>query len=236
MNILIVYAHHEPASFNGAMLRSGVAALTAAGHKVEVSDLYAMGFDPVSDRRNFTTTFDARRLKQQAEEKHASDNNGYAASLAAEMDKVDRCDVLVFQFPIWWLGMPAILKGWVDRVFAVGRAYGGGRYFETGRFRGKRAMLATTTGGLNSDFSGDKAAAYADIQTVLYPIRRGILEFLGFDVAEPFVAYGPNRISDEERERYLARYSEALLALTRRDVIVGSREASRIGATAAGKS
>ena len=42
------------------------------------------------------------------------------------MDKLAWCEVLIFQFPLWWLGLPAILKGWVDRVFAVGRAYGGG--------------------------------------------------------------------------------------------------------------
>lgn len=211
LKVFIVYAHHEPSSFNAALLRSGADALRAAGHEVRISDLYAMGFDPVSDRRNFLTTLDAARLKQQAEEKHASETGGFAPSLSAEMDKVDWCDVLVFQFPVWWLGMPAILKGWVDKVFAVGRAYGGGRYFETGRFRGKRAMVAMTTGGLGSDFDG--SGAYADIDTVLYPIRRGIFEFLGFDLAPPFVAYGPNRIDDGARRDYLTKYGEALVKL-----------------------
>ncbi|HXJ42731.1 MAG TPA: NAD(P)H-dependent oxidoreductase, partial [Bryobacteraceae bacterium] len=125
MRFLIIHAHHEPRSFNGAMTRQAVAALTVAGHEVVVSDLHTMDFDPVSDRRNFTAVKDPSRLKQQTEEEHASANGGYAHELQAEMDKLDWCDTLIFQFPIWWLGMPAILKGWIDRVFAVGRAYGG---------------------------------------------------------------------------------------------------------------
>jgi hypothetical protein len=68
MRVFIVRAHHEPASFNGAMMRAAVAALSANGHEVMVSDLYAMGFDPVSDRRNFVSTKDPDRLRQQAED------------------------------------------------------------------------------------------------------------------------------------------------------------------------
>jgi putative NADPH-quinone reductase len=59
VRVFIVHAHPEPASFNGALTREAVAALTAAGHQVELSDLSAMRFDPVSDRRNFATVHDA---------------------------------------------------------------------------------------------------------------------------------------------------------------------------------
>ena len=131
MRVFIVHAHAEPTSFNGSMTRAATNTLAAAGHDVVVSDLHVLGFDPVSDRRNFMTVADASVLKQQAEESFASANNGYVPELQAEMDKVGWCDVMIFQFPIWWLGLPAILKGWVERVFAVGRAYGGGRWFET---------------------------------------------------------------------------------------------------------
>ena len=120
MNVLIVHAHHEPSSFNAALLRTAVAALRKCGHHVEVSDLYAMRFDPVSDRRNFESVFDSTRLRQQAEESHASSGGGFDPRLRNEMARFARCDLLIFHFPIWWLGLPAILKGWVDRVFAVG--------------------------------------------------------------------------------------------------------------------
>jgi NAD(P)H dehydrogenase (quinone) len=211
MRALIVHAHHEQQSFNGAMTREAVAALTEAGHEVVVSDLHAMNFDPVSDRRNFLTVADATRLSQQTEERHASAVNGYAPDLQAEMDKVAWCDVLIFQFPIWWLGLPAILKGWVDRVFAVGRAYGGGRWFDHGWLVGKRAMCSVTLGGDDRAYS--PIGLYDSIENTLFPIHRGIFGFVGFTVIEPFVVYAPGRITDEERRDYLARYRRRVLTL-----------------------
>ncbi len=217
MRVFIVHAHHEPTSFNGAMTRTAVEALTAAGHEVQISDLHAMGFDPVSDRRNFTTVADASRLKQQTEESHASAHNGYAPELQREMDKLAWCDTLVLQFPIWWMGMPAIMKGWIDRVFAVGRAYGGGRWFDDGVFAGKRALCSLTVGGPAPVYTEN--GMYGPMETVLHPIHRGILAFVGFTVVEPFVVYGPNRIDDSERQAYLARWREYLLALPQAPVI-----------------
>jgi len=203
MHALIVYAHPEPASFCAAMLDTTVTTLRAAGHTVTVSDLHAMGFDPVSDRRNFTTVADASRLRLQAEESHASAVGGYVPELRAEMDKLAACDLLVLVFPIWWLGMPAILKGWIDRVFTVGVAYGGGRYFDSGVMRGKRALCVVSTGGLADAYGGAAGSHYADIDHVLYPIQRGVLEFCGFEALAPFVAYGPNRIGPADRQRVL---------------------------------
>jgi NAD(P)H dehydrogenase (quinone) len=72
MKVFIVHAHHEPKSFNGALTEAAIAALMANGHETCVSDLYAMGFDRVSDRRNFTATVDGDYLKQQGEEAHAT--------------------------------------------------------------------------------------------------------------------------------------------------------------------
>jgi NAD(P)H dehydrogenase (quinone) len=216
MRIFIVHAHHEPTSFNSALTRVATAALRDAGHDVAVSDLYAMGFDPVSDRRNFTTVANAERFRQQDEEAYASEQNGFAPVLQAEMDKVAGCDLLIFQFPLWWLGLPAILKGWVDRVFAVGRAYGGGRYFGRGVFAGKLAMLSLTVGGGAQAYSS--AGMYAPIDAILYPIHHGILGFVGFTVLEPFVVHAPSRIGADARAALLARYRERLLG------IAGGRE------------
>jgi len=201
MNALIVYAHHEPSSFAAAMLATAVETLRGAGHTVTVSDLYAMGFDPVSDRRNFRTVFDATRLRQQTEEAHAAQVDGFEPTLRDEMRKLAECELLVFVFPIWWLGLPAILKGWVDRVFAAGFAYGGGRYFGKGAMGGKRAMCIVSTGGFSTAFDG--SGHYAPISTVLYPVHRGVFEFTGFEVLPPFVAYGPHRVTQQDRSRML---------------------------------
>ena len=115
--------------------------------------------------------------------------------------------MLIFQFPIWWFGLPAILKGWVDRVFAMERIYGGRRWFDDGYFKGRRAMLSLTTGGGPGAFSEN--GIVGDIHAHLHPINYGILRFVGFDVLPPFIAWGPARASDERRraniEEYVAR-------------------------------
>jgi len=211
MKVFIVHAHHEPKNFNGALTEAAVAALTDAGHEVRVSDLYAMDFDPVSDRRNFTTVGEADYLKQQVEESHASKNDGFAADIEAELEKLDWCDVLIFQFPIWWFGLPAILKGWVDRVFAMERIYGGGRWFDDGYFKGRRAMLSLTTGGGPGAFSEN--GIVGDIHAHLHPINYGILRFVGFDVLPPFIAWGPARASDERRRANIEEYVARVLSI-----------------------
>jgi NAD(P)H dehydrogenase (quinone) len=219
MRVFIVHAHHEPTSFGGALTREALSALPPVGHEVSVSDLHAMGFDPVSDRRNFTSVKDPTRLKQQAEEEFASTHHSFVPELQAEMDKVALCDALILQFPLWWLGMPAILKGWVDRVFAIGRAYGGGRYFERGFFRGKRAMCSVTVGGTADAYSN--SGVYGPIAATLFPIHHGILSFVGFAVVEPFVVYAPARMTAIERTATLRRYRQRLLALATAPTLPG---------------
>ena len=116
---------------------------------------------------------------------------------------------MIFQFPISRLGMPAILKGRVDRVFAVGRAYGGGRYFGKGVFNGKRAFCAVTVGGPTATYS--EIGIYGPIEPILFPIHHGIPAFCGFTVIEPFVVYGPARMSDAERTATLKQYGDYVL-------------------------
>jgi len=211
MKVFIVHAHHEPASFNSALTAAARAALAAGGYEVRVSDLHAMNFDPVSDRRNFRTVANRSRLRQQAEEEHASAVGGFAPELQLEMDKLAWCDTLILQFPLWWLGMPAIMKGWIDRVFALGRAYGGGRYFSRGVFSGKRALCSVTVAG--SEVMYSERGAYGPIERILFPIHHGILGFTGFSVIDPFVVYAPARMRDEERQACLQSYRAKVLAL-----------------------
>lgn len=208
MRALIVHAHPEPASFNAAMTAQAGETLRSLGHEVVVSDLYRMGFDPVSDRRNFLEMADPAYLKLQAEELHASAKAGFAPDVQAEIDRLLACDLLILQFPIWWLGMPAILKGWVDRVFACGMAYGGGRYFSKGALRGKRAMCALTVGGPRAVYSA--TGLYDEVEQILFPIHRGLFGFTGMTALEPFVVYGPNRMEQDARRAELDRYARHL--------------------------
>lgn len=208
MKILIVYAHPEPKSMNAAMFHTAIETLEAAGHDVKTTDLYAMQFNPTSDRYNFTTTLDPHFFKQQLEEVHATKLNGFIAELDAEQQKLEWCDLMIWQFPLWWFSVPAILKGWVDRVFAMGRTYGDGHFYETGIFNGKKALLSLTTGGEEAAYF--KNGFNGDLSGILKPLHRGILQFTGFSVLHPQVVYGPARISATERAEALAGWRSRL--------------------------
>jgi NAD(P)H dehydrogenase (quinone) len=201
-------AHPEPQSFNSALYDSAISALRAAGHQVATSDLYRLHFEPRSDAGNFIARSQPDFLKLQVEEQFASETHGFAADIEGELQKLEAADLLILQFPLWWFGLPAIMKGWVDRVFAMGRVYGQGHSYATGRFRGKRAMLSLTTGGpaqayLPDGFNGDMAS-------ILRPLHRGILQFVGFDVLQPAIHYGVAHVDDATRRVWLAQYAERL--------------------------
>jgi NAD(P)H dehydrogenase (quinone) len=208
MNVLIIYAHPEPTSFTGAMRDAAVRALQDAGHAVEVSDLHAEVFNPVAGRHDFTSAADPHRFHYQSEQLHASKTNGFAADLQREQGRVTRADLLIFLFPIWWGGLPAILKGWFDRVLAYGFAYADGMRFEKGFYRGRRALMGITTGGTEERFSA--GGVYGEVEQVLYPVRRCMLEYLGLEVADPFVAYAAPRVDQAARERYLVEWTATL--------------------------
>ena len=217
MNCFIVYWHPEPQSFNGALLGTANETLTDAGHLVRVSDLHAMGFNPISGRHNFTTVKNPDYFKQQLEEINASEQGGFAPEIETELKNLEWCDVLILQFPLWWFGMPATMKGWVDRVFAMGRTYGSGHFYSNGVFQGKRALLSITAGGPRDAY--EPGGFNGDINAILRPINRGILHFVGFDVLAPQVYYGPARLTQEERVRLLTEHAQRLRGLHLEDPI-----------------
>jgi len=223
MNALIVYAHPEPKSFNGAMKNQAVDVLTAAGHQVVVSDLYALDFEPRGGPVDVTSLADPEFFHYQREQIHAHANQLFEPALKAEMDKLVWADLVIFQFPLWWFSLPAILKGWVDRVFAMGFSYDLRRSHETGVFRGKRGMLAFTTGAPAASYVA--GTRNGDINQLLYHVQYGQLHFVGLDVLPPFIAYGASRASHEVRAQYLADYRDRLLALDATAPIDFSRSA-----------
>ena len=208
MRVFVVYWHPEPQSFNAAMFHTVCETLVAAGHEVKTSNLHEMRFDPVSGRQNFMTVKDPNYFKPQIEEIEATVMNSFSEEIESEISKMEWCDLMIWQFPLWWFGLPAIFKGWVDRVFAMGRTYGNGRYYQSGIFRGKRALLSLTTGSLEDayhqeGFNGDMAG-------ILRPIHRGILQFVGFNVLAPQIIYGPARLTKEQRQQQLLSFSKRL--------------------------
>ncbi|XP_039186870.1 NAD(P)H dehydrogenase [quinone] 1 isoform X3 [Crotalus tigris] len=133
---LIVLAHQEPASFNHAMQRAAVEALEGAGWIVAVSDLYAERFDPVLSRADFAGDPDDPRSLNYAKEAGLAWKEGrLRGDILSEMEKLAAADLVLFQFPLHWFGLPAILKGWFDRVLVQGFAYSYGAMYDQGPFQ-----------------------------------------------------------------------------------------------------
>lgn len=201
--VLIVYAHPEPKSLTAQLVEVAGRTLQAQGHALLLSDLCGMGWKAVFDGNDFPNRADPERLSFMAESGHAYASGQQPADVIAEQQKLLAADAVILQFPLWWFGMPAILKGWVDRVFAYGFAYGfqgkGNRCrYGDGILKGKRAMLSVTVGGPAADYS--PRGINGPLEKLLFPITHGTLFYPGMEVLPTHAVYGTGRISAAEVE------------------------------------
>lgn len=202
--ILIVHAHPEKQSFNAALKDRTADFFRSQGADVKISDLYRMGFNPVGDKHDFMALKNPDFFKYQMEQVNAFENNLFAADVKTEMDKFEWADTVIFVFPLWWFGLPAILKGWVDRIFAMGFSYGAGKgVYDNGSFKDKTAFCIITTGG--PEMAYGKTGKNGELDQILYPIHHGMFYFVGMQVKAPFICFSPARISDQERKSELER-------------------------------
>lgn len=211
MNVLIVHAHPEPASFTSAMKNAAVADFTAAGHKVVVSDLYAMGFNPVASAADFGSRGNADYLNYALEQRGNGDAGTLAPDIAEELAKLLAADLVIFSFPLYWFSVPAILKGWIDRVLVSGKTYGGRRIYDQGGLKGKRALLALTTGG--RDYMLSEGGIHGDIEAILKPVLQGTLAYIGMTVLPSFVGFHVPYLKQEERAAILENFRAHLAKL-----------------------
>lgn len=219
MNILYLYAYPEPRSLNGEIKRFALERLRRAGHDVQLSDLYSMRWKPAVDREDFLQLDPSQALAVENASHDAFMAGTQSADIEAEQRKLREADALIVQFPMWWFSMPAILKGWFDRVYAYGLAYGvgehsdqrwGARYGE-GSFTGKRAMLIVTMGGWVSHYS--ERGINGRIQDLLFPIHHGILSYPGFDVLPPYLVYRAKKMDEMRLQRIHNELGERLDSL-----------------------
>ena len=187
MRAHVVLAHPEPQSYNAHLAATARRTLEQLGWTVTISDLYAMGFDPCERASHFADPLSAERFDVQSEQRHACANRTVPADVAAEIERLQQADLVILQYPMWWHLPPAILKGWLDRVFIYGDVYTSKQRFEHGRFAGKRAMLSVTVGTSAETYAHDGRSG--DIDLLLWPINFS-LAYVGFEVLRPFVAYG----------------------------------------------
>ena len=211
MKVLIVYAHHEPRSFNAALLERSVETLGHLGHEVRVSDLYAMNFDPVASADDFKVRRFPDALQYDREQKFSSEQHAFADDIQCEIDKLVWCDFLILQFPLWWWSVPAIMKGWIDRVFVNGLVYGKGRRMDAGGLAGRSAMLAITTGCYPEMVAPD--GLLGDLNVSLWHLHSGTLAYAGCRVLPPFVAWSIHYTTPEQRAQYLHDYAARMRTL-----------------------
>ena len=126
MRVLAIYCHPNPNSFVAAARDRALAGLATAGHEVRLSDLYADGFEPVMS----------------ADERRTHKEPGVADELKPYADDLAWAEALVLIYPTWWSGQPAMLKGWIDRVWV----HEGDRT-PTPRLRNIRRIVVVTTHG-----------------------------------------------------------------------------------------
>lgn len=206
MHVLLVVCHPEPKSFTHALMQRACEVLDRLGITYDISDLYAEGFNAVADRHDFKTVARGDRFHYQTEQKHAAEHGTFSDELAREQDRVRRANAMIFFFPFWGGGMPAMLKGWFERVMAYGFAYVDGRRYGTGLFKGRAAMMCLPTGGTRERFSA--AGPYGNIEDKLRPLVEGSLSYLGLEVAAPYVAFAAPRVSEEERREMLQEWDD----------------------------
>lgn len=212
---LIVLAHPDRRSFNGAWADASAAAAQDLGHTVLFSDLYGMGFDP-AERASHHPDWDAETsfdpLKAQEADAHSGN---ISEPILGEIDKIRQADQIIFHFPMWWFAPPAMLKGWFDRVLLHGALHTVDQRFDTGLCRGKRALFCVTTGS-NANESAHNGKE-GDVTMLLWPACY-TLRYLGFTVLEPKVVHGVHGYHRDDRLTALQNRLKGVLA-EHRDLI-----------------
>ncbi len=189
MKVLWLFAHPDHRSLSGALKTEGLRTLDAHGHRHEVSDLYAMKWNPVVDADDYAHDPDDRLRIGDASERAYTEGR-LSPDIRAEQEKLAWADTLVVQFPLWWYGMPAILKGWFDRVFVKGFAFGltdpatgRPRRYGDGKLAGKRAMVVVTAGARAATLG--PRGVNGDLNDLLFPLQHGTLWYTGMSVVPP---------------------------------------------------
>ncbi|GAA1994664.1 NAD(P)H-dependent oxidoreductase [Isoptericola halotolerans] len=192
MHALIVSGAPSSVALTADLTHTAEATLRDQGHDVDVLDLVRLGWHPAVRPgdygiEDFTAPVGAHAVA-------AARSGTLDAEVRRHQELLRRADLLVLVFPLWWAGMPAILKGWVDRVLTQGFAYGlrdadgNPRKYGDGAFTGKRGLVVTT--------AGDRAEAFGPrgvnghIEDLLFPINHGIFWYTGIEPLPPLTLLG----------------------------------------------
>ncbi|MET4082677.1 NAD(P)H dehydrogenase (quinone) [Pedobacter sp. UYP30] len=137
MKHLIIYAHPDPSSLNNQLKNTLIEHLLNNGEEVELRDLYQLNFNPVLSLKD---------AEGQRKGKVAND-------VEKEQEFISWADSITFVYPIWWTGLPAIMKGYIDRVFSYGFAYQYQNGIQQGLLAGKQAIIINTHGKSKTEYA-----------------------------------------------------------------------------------
>lgn len=176
MKHLIIYAHPSPHSLNGQFKDEVKEYLQKNGNEVIVRDLYGLNFNPVLSL-----------------EDTAGQRKGEVADdVKQEQEFIAWADCITFIHPIWWTGLPAMMKGYIDRVFSYGFAYRYDQGLQKGLLTGKQVVIINTHGKSHNEYTSigmDKALALTS--------DKGIYSYCGFEIKKHFFFDKADRITVE---------------------------------------
>jgi len=187
MKILMIYTHPNSKSFNYAIRERVLAALQEAKHEIKIKDLYAHPLKAGLDGEDFGQIMSGR----------------FPRDVQNEQSDILWAEGLIFIYPTWWFERPALLKGWIDRVFLKGFAYDFGAKGVVGLLKQKKALIFTTTGGSEEDY---KKSGFHE--TLLKPMTLGTLQFCGIPQVEGKIFYAVPQVSDVIRKNMLAEAAD----------------------------
>lgn len=182
MKYLVIYAHPNPKSFNHAVKETLVEELRKAGREVSVRDLYSLNFDPLLKDADFD----------------AIQKGAALPDVKAEQDHIRAADIVVFVFPLWWAGMPAMLKGYIDRVFTEGFAYKITENDMIGLLNDKKVLIITTTGAPQEMY--EESGMFRSMGQT---IDEGIFRFCGMEIIEHKYLTAIPYITENDRKKML---------------------------------
>jgi len=202
---LVVVAHHRSDSLTAAVADRAADRLAAAGYRIDLLDLHAEGFDP--------------RNSAADEPEYGNRDKVYSTEVHDHIRRVYAADIIVPVFPVWWFGLPALLKGWFDRVWNYGLVYGRSR----SRTAGKRMLWLALAGLTARDENADLVLGLLD-----GPLLRGISEYCGIPDTEVAVLFDSegDGLTGEARERHYRALCAAVEAAVDK-VVAGSADTRR---------
>ena len=193
MKNLIIYCHPNPKSFNYGILETIIQNLKEKGEEVQVRDLYSMNFNPIKSPQDFIDT----------------KNNTVAPDIKAEQDYLLWSDRIVFIYPVWWMNMPALLKGYIDRVFNYGFAYSYNfRNLDDFKLAGKKVLVFNTSGAPKIYYLLIKALNAMNKIT-----NTGIFKFCKMKVLGHYYYGGIPRSTDSKRKKILLKIQKIIRSL-----------------------